>query len=440
MHFKKRSLLFSMLILLLLGLAITVSADGFFVEPEVSVLFTYNGEQSGDGFGWVSENLGDLTGDGVNDFVITAPFYAPDGVTPTGKFYVYSGADGALLHAETGSGFALLGYSADAAGDVNADGVPDYLVSGPAPGGGAIVYSGADHTVLLSVSGQPGTSFGFDVAGAGDINGDGQADFIVGARRASFSYNQAGRVTLFSGADGAVLWSVDGFRESALLGSGVGLVGDVNGDGVPDQVAGAPGGGDKGRGEAYVLSGLDGSIIHTLKSVGLPGSPATFAVFHASGAGDVNNDGTPDIYIGDYNAQRGQHGGNGGQGKNLVPSGTGRVYVFSGADGSRLHVLDAEQNGDGFGPGRGIGDVNNDGYGDLITAAYTSSAGASFGGKAYIHSGQDGQVLRTMTGTVASVLLGVDALSVGDISGDGLADYVITGSGVVHVVAGTPLP
>jgi hypothetical protein len=289
--------------------------------------------------------------------------------------------------------------------------------------------------VLLSITGQPGTAFGADVAGAGDVNGDGSDDFIVGATRASASYAQAGQVTLFSGADGTALWTVDGFSEGAALGGGVGLVGDVNGDEVPDQVAGARGGGEKGRGEAYVLSGVDGSIIYSLNPVGLPGSPPTFALFHASGAGDVNNDGVPDVYIGDYNAQRGQH-----QGQNRVPTGTGRVYIFSGADGSRLYVLDAEQNGDGFGPGRGIGDVNHDGYDDLITAAYTSSAGAPFGGKAYIHSGRDGQVLRTMTGTVAGALLGVDAISVGDINDDGLADYGVTGDGVVHIVAGTPLP
>lgn len=107
---------------------------------------------------------------------------------------------------------------------------------------------------------------GTAVSGAGDVNGDGHADLIVGAENASGSKELAGRVTVFSGADGSELWSRDGKHAWDLLGSAVDVVGDVNGDGVPDQVVGAWGatgrdGGvaaGSGRGEAYVLSGADG--------------------------------------------------------------------------------------------------------------------------------------------------------------------------------------
>ena len=86
-----------------------------------------------------------------------------------------------------------------------------------------------------------------------------------------------------------------------------------------------------------------------------------------------------------------------------------------------------------------MADVNGDGYGDLFVAAYKYSDSADSAGKGYVYSGKDGNVLRTMTGTVAGVSLGVDALAVGDVNGDGLTDYMLTGFGIAHVIAGTPL-
>ena len=278
---------------------------------------------------------------------------------------------------------------------------------------------------MLELIGNVGEAFGASVAGAGDVNGDGYGDVIVGA---TFAAGSAGRIAVFSGLDGSLLWDYTGEKENDRLGSAVGLIGDVSGDGIPDQVAGAHGAGEKGRGEAYAFSGADGTKLYTMKPVGLPGGFPSFAIYHASGAGDVNNDGVGDIYIGDYNARRGS-----------APGGTGRAYIFSGVDGHKLYNFDAENNGDGLGPGRGIGDVNGDGYGDVFVAAYTNSDGAESAGKGYVYSGADGTVLRTMTGTTPNISLGVDALAVGDLNGDGLTDYMLTGFGLAHVIAGTPL-
>lgn len=420
--------------------SIPAGALGPFVEPEAVAIHTFEGEQIGDGFGWVAENLGDISGDDVNDVIIPAPFHSING-TLAGKVYVYSGSDGALLNAVTGNDYDQFGWSASTAGDVNSDGVPDYIVGGigslEAPirfKGRAVVYSGADHSVIHEFIGPDGAGFGYGVAGAGDVNGDGYDDVIIGAAFASFTLFRAGRVYVYSGKTGEELWHRDGNADDDFLGSGVGRVGLVDQDGVPDLVAGAFGAGPANGGEAYVYSGSTGRTLLTLRPAS-HGTALRFGQFFASGAGDVNADGTPDIFVADYPDRRG--GG----------AGSGRAYVFSGADGSRLYLFNAEARGDGLGPGRGIGDVNGDGHADLIIAAYTSDAGAVDGGRAYVRSGKDGSLMRTITGRIANDNLGVDALAVGDVNDDGLVDYLVTAvgnsfagldTGRAYIVAGVP--
>lgn len=146
----------------------------------------------------------------------------------------------------------------------------------------------------------------------------------------------------------------------------------------------------------------------------------TFATFHAAGGGDVDGDSTSDIFIGDFNAFQEKNG-------------TGRAYVFSGFNGNRLSVINAESGGDGMGPGRIVGDVDGDGWDDVFVAAYTW--GDSAQGKAYLRSGRGG-VIRTMTGTEPAAFLGVDAAGLSDVNGDGKLDFLVTGSGVIHVVTG----
>jgi hypothetical protein len=170
MQFRFRFVLLTCFAFGLMGLTL-VAANGPFVEPDVTVIHALDGEQVGDGYGWVAENLGDINGDGVNDFITSAPFYVENGLV-IGRAYVYSGADGALLNVVSGVGNDLLGYGATRAGDVNADGVPDYIV-GASLGGYAQVYSGADHSLLLDLHGAGSDRFGFSVGAAGDVNGDG---------------------------------------------------------------------------------------------------------------------------------------------------------------------------------------------------------------------------------------------------------------------------
>ncbi|MBV7327878.1 integrin alpha [Chloroflexi bacterium TSY] len=404
-------------LLFALTIGVPVAAGGPFIENNVVIIHSFTGEQPGQGFGWVGADLGDIDGDGANDFLLTAPFF---GENSEGKVYVYSGKEGTLVHEIVGEAGALLGYSARGAGDVNADGTPDYIVGGPGAGGRAHVYSGADHTLLLDLSDTAtDEALGTSVDGAGDVNGDGHADLVLGASRADISetITDTGRIYLLSGLDGSLLWSHDGDTPQGRFGSGIGGVGDVNGDDIPDQVAAAPFAGT--HGQAHVLSGADGSLLFTLEpTIGdAPASGGTYGVFFADAAGDVNGDGTADIFIGDYAAQRGE------------VAGTGRAYIYSGVDGSMLHQYNAEADGDGLGPGRALPDIDGDGSADLILAGWQSSAGVENGGKIYIHSGMDQTLLHTVTGNIEADALGVDAFGVGDVNDDGQMDYMLTAVG-----------
>ena len=403
-------------LLLILVVAITAVANGPIAEPDAEILYQLDGEQLADAFGWISMDIGDITGDGIDDLLTTAPFFLDDGGTAAGKVYIYNGADGTLLHTITGTSGAVLGYSANTAGDVNGDGVPDYI-AGAITGSYAEVYSGADHSLLLHLDGEGGDWFGSAVSGAGDVNGDGYADLIVGARFANA--DASGRARLFSGADGSLLWQQDGPMANAQLGSGTGLVGDVTGDGVPDQVMGAMNAGEFGGGEAYVFSGADGSFVYTLEPKE-PADAVVFGQFFAAGAGDYNADGTPDIFVADYAAT-----------VNGNP-GTGNAFVFSGADGRRLATFNGREPGGGFGPGRAVDDFTGDGYGDLVIGAWTSSAATPTGGQLLIISGNGpraAQVVQTITGNVAGDNLGVDTIPLDDINGDGMMDFVGTAVG-----------
>lgn len=420
--FNYRKLTMSVILLvamwLLFAIALPVAASGPFVETNVKTVQSFEGENIGDGFGWVGANIGDIDDDGINDLIVTAPFYGADQST-AGRAYVYSGCDQTLLHTATGNAGDTLGYSVASAGDVNQDGTLDYILGGPF-GSRAVVYSGQDHSTLLELSGEGDDNFGASVAGVGDVNGDGYADLIIGATNAAqpgATITNTGRIYMISGQDGSTLWTRDGVEQDALLGGGLGVVGDLNSDNVPDVVVSARGAGPNGQGQAYLLSGVDGEIIYTLEPTGPAGTPPTYGRFFTSGAGDVNLDGTPDIFVGDYNAARDE------------ANSTGRAYIYSGVDGSPLHVLEAETDGDGLGPGRGIPDVNGDGHADIIVGAWTSSAGSPVGGKIYLYSGRDKALLGTVTGTLENDSLGVDALSLGDISGDGLPDFLITAVG-----------
>jgi hypothetical protein len=415
--------------LLAVALAWVSPAHAQFTETDVVVLATLTAESAGDGYGWVGEVVGDINGDGAAEYIVGAPFSNAGGRL-SGRAYLHDGATGTVIHTVTGSLFNQIGFSVTGPGDMNGDGIPDYAAGGPAtpgaPGpqpGRVIVLSGADHSVLLDLSPSADrTYFGYDMNAAGDVNGDGHADLVVGAPLDNTAGQAAGSLYVFSGADGSTIWRVDGVGPLQLLGAGVSGIDDIDGDGRPEIAAGALASGKNQGGEAAIYSGNDGSFLRIMKPKQKTALQFGNAFVHD--AGDTNNDGVRDIYIGDF-------------GDSTVGPGAGVGYIFDGATGERRHLL-AEAAGDGLGIGRGAGDVDGDGHDDLIMAAYLQSSAAFQGGKSYLVSGRNLKVLRTMTGTIAGNQLGFDVATLGDVNGDGLSDFLITGFDVAHVVAGNP--
>jgi hypothetical protein len=427
---------YSVIVGVLFAATPAMAAHPDFVESDVQVISSLYTEQPGSSFGWVAEDLGDIDGDGASDFIVSAPFLLDGGGNTTGKIYIYSGVDGALLASHTGNPGELLGFSASLAGDLDEDGINDYVAGSRVR---VVAYAGADHSVLWELA--PPGGIGFDVDTAGDITGDGIDEIIAGATGTSVNGVNSGAALLLDGSDGSVVWQFNGSETFDLAGSAVGRLGDVNRDNVPDVVVGARGGGHMDRGIAFALSGVDGSVLYEMSPVGrramTPGPFGTFATFHAAGGKDVDGDSINDIFVGDFAATRGQQNPNlGGDNPNSPDptGGTGRAYVFSGADGSRLQVINPEGNGEGLGPGRLVDDADGDGLADIYVAAYTYGAGAE--GKAYVYSGADLSLIRSMSGTQPFAFLGVDALGLQDVNFDGIPDFLLTGFEVIHVIAG----
>lgn len=409
--------------------AIPTTARGQCVEG-CTVIHTFVGESAGDQLGWVSNDVGDLDGDGVHDLVLTAPTNDAGG-TDAGRIYVHSGSTGALLFKATGGAPNWwLGHDAQAADDLDGDGVADIIVGSPFNGAGrAIVYSGASlgtGVVIHTFPGAaPGDQFGSRVDGRGDFNGDGVGDVVIGAPGNDAAASGAGRASIYSGADFSLICHINGPTSNDAFGSGVSFVGDLNGDGRDEVAIGAQNAGT-GGGLAFVYS-WNGATCTLL--FGLTGGvPATdFGLWFMDGFGDVDCDGTPDIYVNDYSINR--------------------AHVFSGVDGHKIWTLTGDAIGQ-FGIGRIVPDVNGDGCADLFLAAWIQGSGAPSAGKAFVYSGNDATILETFTHDVAGAGFGFDANGIGDVNGDGRFDYLVTaaldsanaGRGLAYVIAGTIAP
>lgn len=300
---------------------------------------------------------------------------------------------------------------------------PLLLISAPS----ALVPNLGAQTVVYDIAGT-GSNPGFSVRGLGDVDGDGFPDFAVGSPGTSDGFcNGAlgGEVTIYSGRDGSVLRSIQSPPSGLYtsFGFSVGAAGDVNGDGYADIIVGDPhyssGNIQCGQGRAVVFSGFDGSILYTFYGDGTPSGYELFG-WSVAGAGDVNNDGFPDLIVGSL------------YGLNYNGEQTGYARVYSGQDGSVLYTLYGNDVSDRFGWSvAGAGDTNLDGYADVIVGTpFSNYAGAP--GSARLYSGRNGLLLQFFNG----LGMGNSVDAAGDVNGDGNPDVVVQGGNGMLVYSG----
>ena len=348
------------------------------------VLYRFIGEQVGGFFGVCAKRAGDVNADGHSDIIVGASSYSKRAGKKEGMVKVYSGKDGTTLH--TVFGFehdSEFGFSTDCAGDLDKDGHDDFIVGAFREDGGVWdsgcvrVFSGKDATVIHSFRGSSQfTSFGLAVAGLGDLNHDGYPDIAVGAPRDDVDRKtNSGSVSVYSGKDGALLFSNGGDLKNDEYGFAVSAAGDINKDGTPDLIVGVPreDHGVEDCGGARVLSGMDGSTLYSLRG----DAADDWFGWAVSAKGDLDNDGYPDFVVGAFFADiRG------------VDSGT--VYVYSGQDGSLLYRMYGNRAGDWYGQSLAmLGDINRDGHDDFAIGAEREDhhlAGDS--GTVYVISGK----------------------------------------------------
>src|SRR6056297_580022 len=441
--------------------------------------FRIDGIDAGDSSGWSVSGAGDVNGDGLADLIIGAPNADLFQFENTGKSYIVFGkADSTAIDlANLGAdGFAIVGTrreakgsSVSSAGDVNGDGLADLIVGAPDADfggeldvGSSIVVFGKTDTTAVNVGALGSGGFRIDgidaddesgdsVSGAGDVNGDGYADLIIGAfdadpggqSRAGESYvvfGKASPTTVDLATLGAGGFRIDGIDGLDFSGSSVSGAGDVNGDGLADLIVGASGadsGGDGNAGESYVVFGKASPTTVELAAIGSDGfridgiDAQDRSGVSVSGAGDVNGDGLADLIIGAYAADP---GGENRAGESYVVFGKASPTTVDlsnlGSGGFRIDGIEADDlSGHSV---SGAGDVDGDGLADVIVGAFGADDAA---GESYVVFG------KASTTTVDLSNLGaggfrIDGIDIndfsgrsvsgaGDVNGDGLADLII---------------
>jgi hypothetical protein len=402
---------------------------------ELTPAWTAESNQANASFGGSVASAGDVNGDGYSD-VVVGGFYFSNGETGEGRAFLYVGSSSGLAPtpvwtAESNQTNAFLGSSVASAGDVNGDGFSDvavgapYFTNGQTDEGRAFVYLGSASgpsfaLVWAAESNQADSQFG-RVVSAGDVNGDGFSDVVVGAARFDNGETDEGRVVLYlgsaSGLSLAPAWTAEGNQMGAQLGYSVASAGDVNGDGYSDVVVAAPffSNGEASEGRVFLYLG---------SPTGLSSGPAWTAEvnqanawfgYSVASAGDVNGDGFSDVVVG------------------APVMNNGRVFLYLGSTrGLALtESWTAEINQSSlFGASvASSGDVNGDGYSDVVVGANFFVNGQSGEGGVFVYLGNPSGLgvtpAWTAEGNQAGAQFGQSVASAGDVNADGYADLLV---------------
>jgi hypothetical protein len=304
------------------------------------------------------------------------------------------------------------------------------LVSGPLP---AATSSGTVHTPFTPVltwigEGELiGGEYGYAVAGAGDVDGDGYGDLLVGAARYDQAVYREGVAMAFHGSPGGLnswpIWTTGSGQTGSRYGSALSPAGDVNGDGYADVLVGAyrynANYSEEGRAYLFLGSpiGLSGLPAWTFDG----GQPLTQLGFSVAGAGDINGDNLDDVIIGArwYTGEE---------------CSEGAAFIFYGSPSGLASLPDLVLTGGRPGATFGhavaaAGDVNGDGYADVLVGAPQYVNGQDGEGAAFLFYGSPGGLIATPAwsyeGDQDGAQFGTSVVSAGDLNGDGCSDIVV---------------
>jgi hypothetical protein len=377
---------------------------------------TMEGEENFTFFGTSVSGAGDFNGDGNSDFIIGCANINSN----KGRAYIYyGGADvdnipDLTIEGETANRY--LGAVVSGIGDFNNDGYDDIVVAESFHERNAYLYlGGADPDAVsdLTITGDMSVNWGSSISSAGDFNNDGYDDIIIGA----YGYSSSkGRAYIYYGGstlDATADIIVTGGSNNLELGQSVAGGGDFNKDGIDDVIIGVPRD-DSNKGSVYVLYGSDNP--DGVKDIVLKGDDTqTYFGKSVSFAGDMNNDGADDIIV--------------GVNTHLI----GNAYIFYGGDTPVTNYslkLTGKASGDRFGNSvSAAGDVDNDGYDDVIVGAYNSEVST---GKSYLYRGgatPDDIDDITYKGEGSGNYYGREMSVIGDINSDGYDDFIVGATG-----------